>query len=64
MPTVYCELRKKKDNSSKIELEKVEEELAEKYSEEYYEMIKQRTAGIDSEDGGMTTGKVWSLKNL
>ena len=38
------------------------EELADRYADEYFEKIKERTAGIDSEEGGMNPVKLWNLK--
>ena len=55
-------LKSKTDNKSKIELEKTEKELADKYAEEYFEKINKKTAGIDDEEGGMNSGSLWSLK--
>ena len=40
----------------------VEKELAEKYAEEYYDKIKEKTDGIDSEDAGINSGSLWNLK--
>ena len=55
-------LKKQSDKKSKEELSKVEKELAEKFSEEYYDKIKKSTKGIDCEDGTITSGKLWNLK--
>ena len=52
----------KSDDESKAKLKDVEKELADQYAEEYYEKIKEKTAGIDCEDGGMNSGKLWNLK--
>ena len=56
-------LRMKQDQSSKDELEKVENELAEKYSENMYKKIMDGVSGFgDSEEGGFNSGQVWKLK--
>ena len=51
-----------KDLKNKEELVEVEKELAEKYAEEYYDKIKEKTDGIDSEDAGINSGSLWNLK--
>ena len=55
-------LKKQDDSKSKEELAKVESEMAEKYSEEYYDKIKKSTEGIENEDGTITSGRLWNLK--
>ena len=58
----WRDLKNKTDSKSKDELEKVENKLAEEYAEEYFDKIKEKTAGIDCEEGGMNSGRLWSLK--
>ena len=58
----WRELKNNPDNANKDELEKVENELPAKYANEYYEKIKERTSGIDCEDGGLNSGNLWNLK--
>ena len=36
--------------------------MTEHYAKEFFEQIKEKTAGIDSEVGGMNSGRLWSLK--
>ena len=55
-------LRSQTSEKSKAELAKVDAELAEKYSEKMYKHIKEEIEGIDSEDGGFNSGKLWKLK--
>ena len=56
-------LRSKDDIKSKDELDKVEEELASKYSEKMYSKMKAQLKGCtDSEEGGFNTGALWKLK--
>lgn len=55
-------LRSQTSEKSKAELAKVDAELAEKYSEKMYRHIKEEIEGIDSEDGGFNSGKLWKLK--
>ena len=58
----WREMKNNPDNANKDELDKVENELAEKYANEYYEKIKEKTSGIDCEDGGLNSGNLWNLK--
>ena len=55
-------LKNKTDAESKIELEQLENEMAEKYSEKMYKKIKEEIDCINSEDGGFNSGKLWKLK--
>ena len=55
-------LKNKDDETSKSELKDVENEIANKYAEEYFEKIKERTKNIDCEDGGLHSGSLWNLK--
>ena len=55
-------LKNKTDKESKAELENIENKLADEYAEEYFDKIKEKTAGIDCEEGGMNSGRLWSLK--
>ena len=54
--------KNKNDKSSKSELADLECKLAESYSKEYYEKIKERVADIECEDGGIPPSKIWELK--
>ena len=36
--------------------------MATKYLEEFFERIKEETNDVDFEDGGISAGKLWSLK--
>ena len=52
-------LRSKTDSQSKAELEKVETELCNKYSEVMYKKIMGEVEGMeDTEDGGFNPGKL------
>ena len=55
-------LRSKDDQTSKDELEKVEEELADKCAKDNYDKIMEEIKDIDCEEGGVHSGKLWSLK--
>ena len=56
-------LRSKTDENSKSKLEKVEDDLAEKYSEKMAKTILKEVKGISkSDEGGINTGKMWNLK--
>ena len=54
--------RSKSDENSKEELEKVENELAEKYSETMYKKNMSEVKAMSSEEGGYNPGHLWKLK--
>ena len=56
-------LRIKNDDYSVNELEKVEAELAEKYSEKMYKKIETKLKAVKSDEGGYNLGHLWKLKN-
>ena len=55
-------LRSQKSPASKVELDIVEKELVDRYSEKMYQNIKHEIADMDSEDGGFNPGKMWKFK--
>ena len=55
------ELKGKDDSESKIKLKEVEEELANKYSEEMYDKIKGELKDIN-EETGWNPGHLWKMK--
>ena len=56
-------LRNKTDENSKRELEKVDQELSEKYSDVMSRKILNEVKGMeDTTNGGFNTGKLWKLK--
>ena len=56
-------LRTKNDEKSKVELEKLNDKLCQKYSESMYKKIEKEINNIgDCEDGGFNSGKLWKLK--
>ena len=55
-------LKNKTDENSKIELKKIEKQLADKYAEEYMDKIKKHLDNTDCLDGNMNTGSLWNLK--
>ena len=56
-------LRIQTDDDSIQELEDVENELSEKYSEVMFKTIMKEVKGLDDcEDGGFNTGKLWKPK--
>jgi hypothetical protein len=55
-------LRSKSDKTSIEELNKVNKKLEEVCAEDNYRKIKQEIKDIESEEGGMNAGKLWSLK--
>ena len=58
---IWKDMKKNVKNVNKDDLEDIERKLAAKYAEEIYENIKEKTKGIDCEDGGLNTGKLWNL---
>ena len=58
----WKDLKNKTDDKSKVEREKLEEKLTKQYADEYFNKIKEKTKGIDSEDGAFNSGQLWSLK--
>ena len=62
---LYSKWKKLKKNickENKIELENIEKELAEKYVEDNFNIIKEKTDGFDCEDGGLNSGVLWNMK--
>ena len=55
-------LRGKDDNVSKDELEKVEEELAKRCAEDNRRLIMEEISGIECQEGGVSSGKLWNLR--
>ena len=55
-------LRMKTDEKSREELKKVESELASKCAQDNYEKIKEELDGINCEEGGVNSGKLWKLR--
>ena len=55
-------LRNKTDEKSRVELDNVESELAEKCAQKNYELIKGEIENIDCEEGGLNSGNLWKLK--
>ena len=55
-------LRAKSDERSKSELEKVEGELAMICAKENKELIEKELEGIDCEEGGTHSGRLWKLR--
>ena len=58
----WREMKKNVNNVNRIEFEKIENELATKYAQEYFDKIKEKTNGMDCEEGGLNPGKLWNLK--
>ena len=54
-------LRSQTSETSKLELAKVDEELADKYSEKMFKQIKDELEDKESKDGGFNSGKLWKL---
>ena len=58
----WNKLKAKDDIESKMETKRLEKDLADKYAEEYFKKIKDRTEGTSCEDGGLHPGSLWNLK--
>ena len=55
-------LRSQKTPASKVELDILEKELADRYSEKMYQNIKHEISDMDNENGGFNPGKLWKFK--
>ena len=55
-------LRTKDDGESNLELEAVEKELAERYSDKMFKTIEDELKAVKGEDGGYNPGHLWKLK--
>ena len=55
-------LKNKEDNDSINKLKKVEEELADRCAEDNRRKILEEVKGIECEDGGVNSGKLWKLR--
>ena len=55
-------MRTKSDKESKLELNKVEEELSNLVAEENYNKIKTELKNTNGEEAGMNAGKLWKIK--
>ena len=55
-------LKTRGDAESKIELENIENKLADKCAQKNYEIIKDEIDKIDCEEGGVNSGHLWKLK--
>ena len=58
----WVEVRHKEDNASKHMSLKLETELAEKFGYNILEKINEEIDGMNCEDGGINSGKLWKLK--
>ena len=56
------ELKKKTDDKSRIELEIIEQKLAQRYATKNFNIIKEEVANIKVEEGGINSGNLWRLK--
>ena len=55
-------LRNRSDVDSELELEKIDNELSDKYSQVMYNKIKKEIKVINSDVGGFNPGNLWKLK--
>ena len=56
-------LKMKTDKQSQIELNKVEQTLADEMSEDLYKIVKEEVEKIESDEGGFNSGHLWRLKH-
>ena len=56
-------LKMKTDKQSKIELNKVENTLADEMAEDLYKIVKEEVENIESDEGGFNSGHLWRLKH-
>ena len=55
-------LKNKTDDKSKDELKNVEEELANKCAKDKITKITEEISGIECDNGGTNSGKLWQLR--
>ena len=55
-------LRTKSDGRSRAELENIENELAKRCAEENKKKIEEELAGLDCDEGGVHSGRLWKLR--
>ena len=55
-------LKNKNDEKSKEELKTIENELVDKYAENYFKKINEHVGNINCLDGNMNSGSLWKLK--
>ena len=58
----WKEMKKNYSNVDKSKFAEIESKLSEKYAEEFYNKIKDKTTGIDCQEGGLNSGNLWNLK--
>ena len=58
----WKDLKNKDDDISKINLKNIENELADRFAQDYIEKIKKHVGNIDCLDGNMNSGTLWNLK--
>ena len=58
----WTNLRTKEDAESKEECNRIENEIATKFSSYYSDKIEKEAAKIDTETGGFNSGSMWKLK--
>ena len=55
----WKEMKKNDSNVDKSKFEEIERKLSEKYAEEFYNKIKDKTTEIDCQEGGLNSGNLW-----
>ena len=58
----WRKLKKESNNNNKGDLRRIEQTIADKYAEEYFNKIKERVGNVDSLDGGLKSESLWNLK--
>ena len=54
--------KEKKDDKSKEECKKIEDELANSYTKEFINMIEKESTNVDPEKGGFNSTNMWKIK--
>ena len=58
----WRKLKKESNNNNKGDLRRIEQTIADKYAEEYFNKIKERVGNVDSLDGGLKSESLWNLE--
>ena len=58
----WTNIRHKEDQESKIKSVDLEDELAEKFADNIHAKISEEIKGLECEEGGLNSGRLWKLK--
>ena len=58
----WTSIRHNDDEASKLKSADLEEELADNYADNIHEKIREEIEGLECEEGGLNSGRLWKLK--